>query len=212
MGTHGAWHSRIADIRQVPQMAGTAEVLKQLPKVDGITYTCLAPNQKALELYWETKSDEKCDELIIFAASSESFNKGGLTRRVAWRGLLLYSKFGKELRSNLQRLKTRVQNRTVAQSMKICEEVAEKARAKGVRLRGSISTVIGCPFEGAMDPKLTADLVKAFLDMGCYQVALGDTIGVGTPATFERLINEITKSTSIDKLAVSSNVAAKSAF
>lgn len=56
-------------------MAGTAEVLKQLDKRQGITYTCLAPNEKALEIYWDTHSDEKCDELIIFAATSESFNK-----------------------------------------------------------------------------------------------------------------------------------------
>jgi hydroxymethylglutaryl-CoA lyase len=87
--------------------------------------------------------------------------------------------------------------------MKICEAVAAKARARGVRIRGSLSTVIGCPFEGRMDPALAKDLAKAFLDMGCYQVALGDTIGVGTPGTTEALINECVKAVPIEKLAVS---------
>lgn len=55
-----------------------------------------------------------------------------------------------------------------------------------------------------MDPALSKDLVKAFLDMGCYQVALGDTIGVGTPRTTEALINECVKVAPVEKLAVRS--------
>ena len=150
-------------------MAGTAEVLKQLPKRAGVVYPCLTPNEKALDLYQSTGSDQHCDEVAIFLAASEGFNKANL-------------------------------NRSVAQSLEICEAVAKKAKASGVRFRGYVSTVIGCPFDGATEARQVASLAKALLDMGCYEVSLGDTIGVGVPRTWEELLNDVTRHIPIDKL------------
>ena len=55
-----------------------------------------------------------------------------------------------------------------------------------VKVRGYVSTVVGCPYEGPIDPSVVANVSKELLDMGCYEISLGDTIGVATPASFSR--------------------------
>jgi hydroxymethylglutaryl-CoA lyase len=59
--------------------------------------------------------------------------------------------------------------------------VVEAAKAQGVRVRGYVSCVLGCPYQGAVAPAEVARVARALSDMGCYEVSLGDTIGVGTP-------------------------------
>ena len=86
-------------------------------------------------------------------------------------------------------------NKTVADTLAAFEDTIGPARALGIRVRGYLSTVWGCPFEGDVDPQRAVSLAKKLLDMGCYQVSLGDTIGVGTPRhtakILERLLEEI---------------------
>ncbi|KAA8910197.1 hypothetical protein TRICI_004215 [Trichomonascus ciferrii] len=93
-------------------------------------------------------------------------------------------------------------NRSVDESFKAFQEVVEQAKKSNVRVRAYLSTVIGCPYDGATDPQLVARLTQRFLEMGCYEVSLGDTIGVGTPSTIERMLSEVMKSIPADKLAI----------
>jgi hydroxymethylglutaryl-CoA lyase len=72
-------------------------------------------------------------------------------------------------------------NKTVDQTLAAFEDTIGPARALGIRVRGYVSTVWGCPYEGAIDPRRALAIAKRLLDMGCYQISLGDTIGVGTP-------------------------------
>lgn len=69
-------------------------------------------------------------------------------------------------------------------------------------MRGYISVVIGCPFEGQVDPAQVAKVVEALDRMGCYEISLGDTIGTGTPTSFNRLIKILKERVEVQKLAV----------
>ena len=72
-------------------------------------------------------------------------------------------------------------NRSIAQSLAAFAEVCAAARAAGVRVRGYLSTAFGCPFDGAVDPRRVGELVRQLLDLGVYEVAISDTIGVAHP-------------------------------
>jgi hydroxymethylglutaryl-CoA lyase len=72
-------------------------------------------------------------------------------------------------------------NKTVADTLAVFEEIVPPAREAGVAVRAYVSTVWGCPYEGAVDPAKVLSIARRLLDLGCYQVSLGDTIGVGTP-------------------------------
>lgn len=62
--------------------------------------------------------------------------------------------------------------------------------------------MVGCPYEGAVSPKVVADISKRLLDMGCYEISLGDTIGVGTPGDIAKMLDEVLKVAPAEKLAV----------
>lgn len=70
-------------------------------------------------------------------------------------------------------------------------------------MRGYVSTVITCPYQGEIDPRSVREVTKALAQMGCYEVSLGDTVGTGTPASMERMLNEVVKDTKVEMLAVS---------
>jgi hydroxymethylglutaryl-CoA lyase len=72
-------------------------------------------------------------------------------------------------------------NKTVAETLATFEEVCAGARSAGIAVRGYVSTLWGCPYEGAIDPRRGLEIARRLIDLGCYQVSLGDTIGVGTP-------------------------------
>jgi hydroxymethylglutaryl-CoA lyase len=74
-------------------------------------------------------------------------------------------------------------NASIAESLERFRPVAEAARADGVPLRGYVSCVIACPHDGPTPPASVARVAEALLEMGCYEVSLGDTIGAGTPET-----------------------------
>ncbi len=79
-------------------------------------------------------------------------------------------------------------NKTIDQTMAEFAETISAAREAGLRVRGYVSTVWGCPFEGNVDPQRAVAIAKRLVDLGCYQVSLGDTIGVGTPRQTERVL------------------------
>jgi len=72
-------------------------------------------------------------------------------------------------------------NCSIAESLERFRPVVDLARERGVRVRGYISCVLGCPYEGQVAPGAVAWVARRLLDMGCYEISLGDTIGVGTP-------------------------------
>ncbi|APR75746.1 Hydroxymethylglutaryl-CoA lyase [Minicystis rosea] len=72
-------------------------------------------------------------------------------------------------------------NKTIADTLSVFEEIVPPAREAGVAVRAYVSTVWGCPYEGPVDPAKVVQMARKLLDLGCYQISLGDTIGVGTP-------------------------------
>ena len=93
-------------------------------------------------------------------------------------------------------------NCSIAQSIERFAPVCEAARKRNIRVRGYVSCVVGCPYEGAVDPKKVADVAKRIFDLGCYEISLGDTIGVGTPRKVERMIETVARHIPMDKLSV----------
>ncbi len=80
-------------------------------------------------------------------------------------------------------------------------EVCKAALGAGLRVRGYISVVLGCPYEGEVKPEAVADVAQRLFDMGCYEISLGDTIGTGTPARAQRMIETVSKKIPVEKLA-----------
>jgi len=93
-------------------------------------------------------------------------------------------------------------NCSIAESLERFAPVAAAARAKGMRVRGYISCVVGCPYEGAIAPAAVAAVAKALGAMGCYELSLGDTIGVGTPGKVRAMIEAVAREVPIGRLAV----------
>jgi hydroxymethylglutaryl-CoA lyase len=80
-------------------------------------------------------------------------------------------------------------NKSIGDTLTAFEATIGPARSLGMRVRGYVSTVWGCPYEGSVDPKRALDITKKLLAMGCYQVSLGDTIGVGTPRQTRSIVS-----------------------
>jgi len=82
-------------------------------------------------------------------------------------------------------------NCTVVESIERFRPVVARARADGVKVRGYISCVLGCPFDGEVKPQAVVDVARTLSDLGCYEVSLGDTIGVGTPKKAKNLLRAV---------------------
>ena len=92
-------------------------------------------------------------------------------------------------------------NCSIAESLKRFEPVVSAASALEIPVRGYVSCVVGCPYEGAIAPEQVASVAQTLFDMGCYEVSLGDTIGVGNPASVQRMIEACARRIPIAKLA-----------
>lgn len=92
-------------------------------------------------------------------------------------------------------------NCSVAESLARIEPIAEAARHHDIRVRGYISCVLGCPYEGEIDPAKVADVAGALDDMGCYEISLGDTVGYGTPIKAQDMIEAVSERVPVDRLA-----------
>lgn len=92
-------------------------------------------------------------------------------------------------------------NCTIAESLERFALVFEAARSASIRVRGYVSCALGCPYEGAVDPLRVAEVAFALFERGCYEISLGDTIGVGTPTRTIELIETVAKRIPIDRLA-----------
>jgi hydroxymethylglutaryl-CoA lyase len=93
-------------------------------------------------------------------------------------------------------------NCTISESIKRFEPLMERAKAEKIKIRGYISCVTHCPYEGVMNPDNVASIAEKLLQMGCYEISLGDTIGKAEPQDIKNLLNVMTKTVSIHNLAL----------
>jgi len=93
-------------------------------------------------------------------------------------------------------------NCSIAESLERFEPVVAAAKEKGVKVRGYVSCVLGCPYEGDIAVSAVADVAAKLDAMGCYEISLGDTIGVGTPGKAQAMIKAVAKVVPMERLAV----------
>lgn len=92
-------------------------------------------------------------------------------------------------------------NCSISESLKRFEDVFQLADQNNIKVRGYVSCVMGCPYQGDISPKAVTQVSKALLDMGCYEISLGDTIGAGTPRATSLLLEDVLKDIPAQKLA-----------
>jgi len=92
-------------------------------------------------------------------------------------------------------------NCSVSESLERFRPLVDTAAAASVKVRGYVSCVLGCPYQGEVAPQTVADVAWALLEMGCYEISLGDTIGVGTPEKTKDMIEAVAKRVPLKKLA-----------
>lgn len=93
-------------------------------------------------------------------------------------------------------------NCSIAESLERFEPVVAAAKERGLRVRGYVSCVVGCPYDGFIAPEKVAEVADQLYKMGCYEISLGDTIGVGTPASVQNMLTAVSTKVQVDKLAV----------
>ena len=93
-------------------------------------------------------------------------------------------------------------NCSVDESFARLAPVAAEARCKGLRVRGYVSTVVDCPYEGPIAAEKVADVAQRLLELGCYEVSLGDTIGTATPSRIQSMLDTVSQVVPVEKLAV----------
>jgi len=93
-------------------------------------------------------------------------------------------------------------NCSISESLERFAAVMDRAKAENIAVRGYVSCVVACPYEGAIDPEIVADVAAKMIHMGCYEVSLGDTIGAGTPKDIRQLLTATGARVPISKLAL----------
>ncbi len=93
-------------------------------------------------------------------------------------------------------------NCSIAESIERFKPVIARAKADGIKVRGYISCVLGCPYDGEVRPQAVVGVAKMLWDLGCYEISLGDTIGVGTPVKARRLLRAVAGAVPMSNLAM----------
>jgi hydroxymethylglutaryl-CoA lyase len=93
-------------------------------------------------------------------------------------------------------------NCSVAESIERFKPVVIRAKADGIKVRGYVSCVLGCPFDGEVKPQAVVDVAKVLWELGCYEVSLGDTIGVGTPLKARHMLRAVAGAVPMASLAM----------
>jgi hydroxymethylglutaryl-CoA lyase len=148
--------------RWIPTLADASEVVSQLPRKTGLAYVVLVPNCTGLDRLLEAQSRAGPEPARVDAAVFLSASETHNKKNV---------------------------NKSIGETFAAFEEIVPAALARGLRVRGYVSTAWGCPYEGAVAAERVVDVAARLLGMGCYQVSLGDTIGVGTPNQTRRLLD-----------------------
>lgn len=151
----------------VPQMANSDEVLTQIHRKLGVTYSALTPNMQGVIQAIASGADE----VAIFGAASEAFTQKNI-------------------------------NCSIAESINRFTPVIAYAQAHSIPVRGYVSTVMGCPYSGNVPLKDVVNIAAQLYQLGCYEISLGDTIGVGSPTQTNALITAVSHVVPIANLAV----------
>ena len=93
-------------------------------------------------------------------------------------------------------------NCSIDESIERFQPVLARAKKEGIRVRGYISCVLGCPYEGAVDPDQVTAVAKELYGLGCYEISLGDTIGIGTALRAQEMVTRVVREVPIEHLAV----------
>jgi hydroxymethylglutaryl-CoA lyase len=93
-------------------------------------------------------------------------------------------------------------NASIDESIERFKPVLTRAKADRIKVRGYVSCVLGCPFDGEVKPAAVVDVAKALWDLGCYEISLGDTIGVGTPVKARTMLHAVAQEVPMKALAV----------
>lgn len=155
--------------RAVPQMAGTAEVFAGLTRRPGSTYAALVPNERGLEAALALRPATTDPSGRIAAAPDEIAIFAAASETFSQRNL----------------------NASIDESFARFAPVAAGARGAGLRLRGYVSCVLGCPFEGRVPARRVVEIAVRLAELGCEEVSLGDTIGIGTPLAARALVQAV---------------------
>ncbi len=91
-------------------------------------------------------------------------------------------------------------NCSIDESLQRFLPVMAAARAQSIEVRGYVSCVLGCPYEGEIDPEAVAEVSARLIDMGCADIGLGDTIGTGTPGKTQAMIEAVARRVPIERL------------
>jgi hydroxymethylglutaryl-CoA lyase len=161
--------------RWIPQLADAAEVTRALPRAPGLSYVVLVPNAKGLERLSEA-----------LAAAGEGHPQVDAA--------VFLSASETHTKKNI--------NRTIDEAFADLEAVVPAAQARGLRVRGYVSTMWGCPYEGRVEPARAVAVALRLLRLGCHQVSLGDTIGVGTPNQTRTLLDLLLREARPEELAL----------
>lgn len=92
-------------------------------------------------------------------------------------------------------------NCSISESLKKFRPVVEGALSEKIKVRGYLSVVLGCPIAGEVRPAVVADIARELLDIGCYEISLGDTIGTGTPFKTKKLIEVVGRKVPVEQIA-----------
>src|SRR5215510_14288766 len=124
--------------KAIPQMVGSAEVLRGVSGHTGTEFHVLVPNEKG----YEASQAAGAKVIAVFASASEGFSRANI-------------------------------NCSVAESIERFTPVAQRAKADGIKVRGYVSCVLGCPYDGKVEPTAVASVSRKLWDLGCYEVSLG---------------------------------------
>jgi hydroxymethylglutaryl-CoA lyase len=150
--------------RWIPALADAADVVAALPARRDLRYVVLVPNAKGLERLLVPRAAAGEEAAPVDAAVFLSASETHNKKNI---------------------------NKTIDETFAAFEEVVPPALAAGLRVRGYVSTAWGCPYEGKVAPERVVQIASRLLAMGCYQVSLGDTIGVGTPNQTRDLVSRL---------------------
>ena len=138
-------------------MANSGAVFDKIFRAPGVRYPMLVPNAKGMQ----DALQHDVSEIAIFGAASETFSK-------------------KNINCSIEESVIRFKD-TIALLLENARKEGKLDGARAPWIRGYISCVLGCPYEGTISSSAVVNLMAKFKDLGCHEISLGDTIGVGTP-------------------------------
>jgi len=151
----------------IPQLAASDEVIRRLPRREGVSYSALVPNRQGLDRALASG----IREVAVFLSASETHSRKNIAK-------------------------------SIDEAVRTYAELVPDAVKAGLTVRGYVSVVWGCPYEGDVPVARVLEVSQALLGMGCYEISLGDTIGVGTPRQTERILGALLAKIPASRLAV----------